>query len=60
MEDNAIIKPLKEQFQICIRYLRSDQSVNSQLNLAKRYENFGTNLFEFFQILLNNSIIDVW
>ena len=60
MEDNAIIKPLKEQFQICIRYLRSDQSVNSQLNLAKRYENLGTNLFEFFQILLNNSIIDVW
>ena len=47
MKDSAIIKPLREQFQICIKYLRSDQCANSQLNLKKHYENFSTNLLKF-------------
>ena len=42
MEDSAIIKPLREQFQICIEYLRSDECGTSQLNLTKGQENFGT------------------
>ena len=36
MEDSAIIKPLKEQFLIFIKYLRGDQCAPSQLNLTKR------------------------
>ena len=47
MKDSAIIKPLREQFQICIKYFRSDQCANSQLNLKKHYENFATNLLKF-------------
>ena len=47
MEDSAIIKPLREQFQICIKYLRNDQCANSQLSFTKRLENFGTNLLRF-------------
>ena len=56
MGDSPIKKPLREQFQICIKYLRSDQCANSQLNLTKHSENFGTN---FAQIWQKNSIIDV-
>ena len=59
MEDSAIIKPLREQFQICIEYLRSDECGTSQLNLTKGQENFGTDQFKFAQILQKISIIDV-
>ena len=50
MDDSAIIKPLREQFQICIKYLRSDQCANSQLGLTKSLENSGNNLLRFVQI----------
>ena len=49
MEDSTIIKSLREQFQICIKYLWSDQCANSPLNLLKRKDNFGTNLLKFLK-----------
>ena len=36
MEDIVTIKPIKDQFQTCIKYLRSSQYAHSQLNLTKR------------------------
>ena len=50
MEDRATIKPFREQFQICIKYLLIDQCANSQLSLTKRLESFWTNLVRFVQI----------
>ena len=45
------IIPLREQFQICIKYLRSsDQCANSQLNLKKHFQNSETNLLKFAKI----------
>ena len=54
MEDGATIKPLREQFHICIKYFHSDQGANSQLNLTKCFENFGTNLL-FLKFCKNKS-----
>ena len=49
-----LIKPtiaLREQFQICNKYLRNDdQCANSQLNLTKHLKNSGTNLLRFAKI----------
>ena len=36
MEDSTIIKLLREQFQIFIKYLQSDQCAPSLLNLTGR------------------------
>ena len=36
MEDNVVMKTLSKQFHIYIKYLRSDQCPNSQLDLMKR------------------------
>ena len=50
MEDSAVIKPLREQFQICIKYLQNDQCANSQLSLTKHLEILGpicSDLFKF-------------
>ena len=59
MEDSAIIKPLRELFQICIKYLRNDQCANSQLSFTKGVESFVTNLLRFIPIPQKKTIIDV-
>ena len=46
--------PLREQFQICIRHLESDQSVNSQVNLKIL---FGASFPSFGQILQKKQTI---
>ena len=59
MEDSTIIKPLREQFKIFIKYLQSEQCATSQLNLTRRSEKFGINLLKFAQISQKIYIIDI-